>query len=107
MTTRCVRRQLVARLHANHHGQRLLGLLRPERVRHEHQENTTWEVTDSGVPTAQDGYSVAYTGCDDSYKINQWNTTGSATGSNGIVPQSVDRHGFAFSNRPASKSIGP
>ena len=44
------------------------------------QENTTWEVTDSGVPTAQDGYSVAYTGCDDSYKINQWNTTGSATG---------------------------
>ena len=37
-------------------------------------------MTDSGVPTAQDGYSVAYTGCDDSYKINQWNTTGSATG---------------------------
>ena len=44
------------------------------------QENTTWEVTESGVPTAQDGYSVSYTGCDDSYKINQWNTTGSATG---------------------------
>jgi len=44
------------------------------------QENTTWAVTDSGAATFQDGSSLKYSGCDDSYKINQWNTTGSPTG---------------------------
>ena len=47
------------------------------------QENTTWEVIDSGPPSEQQGsdtITVDYAGCDDSYKINQWNTTGTPTG---------------------------
>ena len=40
------------------------------------EENTTWAVTGSGTPSAQDGYSVAYSGCGEAWKINRWNSTG-------------------------------
>ena len=44
------------------------------------EENTTWAVTGTGAPAAQDGYSVSYSGCSNSWKINRWNTTGTPTG---------------------------
>ena len=44
------------------------------------EENTTWAVTGSGAPTAQDGFSVAYGGCGDAWKINRWNSTGADLG---------------------------
>ncbi len=42
-------------------------------------ENNTWQITDRGIPT-QDGENIEYSGCDDSYKINEWNTTGISQG---------------------------
>ena len=42
-------------------------------------DNTTYQVTADGSPT-EDGSSIAYTGCSDSYKVNNWNNTGSAGG---------------------------
>ena len=38
-------------------------------------DNTTYQVTADGSPT-EDGSSIAYTGCSDSYKVNNWNNTG-------------------------------
>lgn len=43
------------------------------------EDNTTYQVTADGSPT-EDGNSPAYTGCGDSYKVNNWNNTGSAGG---------------------------
>ena len=43
------------------------------------QENTSWQITKEGRPT-EDGRSPAYSGCDDSYKLMQYNTTGVNTG---------------------------
>lgn len=38
-------------------------------------DNSSWQVTSNGVPS-EDGTSIQYTGCDDSYKIMEWNETG-------------------------------
>lgn len=38
-------------------------------------DNSSWQVTSNGVPS-EDGTSISYTGCDDSYKIMEWNETG-------------------------------
>jgi hypothetical protein len=44
-------------------------------------ENNSWQITANGVPT--DGVdTIQYTGCDDSYKINEWNETGVSLGYN-------------------------
>ena len=38
-------------------------------------ENNSWQVIKNGAPT-EDGASPQYTGCDDAYKIAEWNATG-------------------------------
>ena len=38
-------------------------------------ENSSWQVTSNGIPS-EDGDTISYTGCDDSYKIMEWNETG-------------------------------
>ena len=43
------------------------------------EDNTTYQVTTDGEPS-EDGSGVDYTGCSDSYKVNNWNNTGSAGG---------------------------
>ena len=48
-------------------------------------ENNSWQVTAEGVPT--DGTeNIKYTGCDDSFKINEWNQTGVSQGYNWYCP---------------------
>jgi len=48
-------------------------------------ENNSWQVTAEGVPT--DGTeNIEYTGCDDSFKINEWNETGISQGYNWYCP---------------------
>ncbi len=48
-------------------------------------ENNSWQVTAEGVPT--DGTdNIKYTGCDDSFKINEWNQTGVSAGYNWYCP---------------------
>ena len=48
-------------------------------------DNTTYQVTADGSPT-EDGSSIAYTGCSDSYKVNNWNNTGSPGGFDWYCP---------------------
>ena len=48
-------------------------------------ENNSWQVTANGVPT-EDGKNIAYGGCADSYKINEWNQTGVSQGFNWYCP---------------------
>lgn len=48
-------------------------------------ENNSWQITAEGVPT-EDGNNIAYSGCDDSYKINEWNVTGVSQGFNWYCP---------------------
>ena len=43
------------------------------------EDNTTYQVTSDGEPL-EDGSGVDYTGCSDSYKVNNWNNTGSPGG---------------------------
>jgi len=44
-------------------------------------ENNSWQITANDIPT--DGTdTIQYTGCDDSYKINEWNETGVSSGYN-------------------------
>ena len=43
------------------------------------EDNTTYQVTADGEPS-EDGSGIDYTGCSDSYKVNNWNNTGSAGG---------------------------
>jgi len=48
-------------------------------------ENNSWQITANGIPT--DGSNtIDYTGCDDSYKINEWNETGLSLGFNWYCP---------------------
>jgi hypothetical protein len=48
-------------------------------------ENNSWQITAEGVPT--DGISnIDYSGCDDSFKINEWNETGVSAGFNWYCP---------------------
>ena len=48
-------------------------------------ENNSWQITAEGIPT--DGTSnIQYTGCDDSFKINEWNETGVSQGYNWYCP---------------------
>ena len=48
-------------------------------------ENNSWQITAAGIPT--DGTdSITYTGCDDSFKINEWNQTGVSQGYNWYCP---------------------
>ena len=54
-----------------------------------------WQVTQSGIPT-EDGDTIKYEGCDDSYKVNEWNATGVSSDSTGIVQQFDSTHGFEF-----------
>ncbi|MEC7178164.1 MAG: hypothetical protein VXW28_02595 [Candidatus Thermoplasmatota archaeon] len=48
-------------------------------------ENNSWQITANGIPT-EDGKNIAYGGCDDSYKINEWNQTGVSQGFNWYCP---------------------
>ncbi len=48
-------------------------------------ENNSWQITANGIPT-EDGINIGYTGCDDSYKINEWNVTGVNQGFNWYCP---------------------
>ena len=48
-------------------------------------ENTSWQVTKDGIPT-EDGQNIKYEGCDDSYKVNEWNATGVSAGFNWYCP---------------------
>ena len=43
------------------------------------EDNTTYQVTADGEP-AEDGTGIDYTGCSDSYKVNNWNNTGAPGG---------------------------
>ena len=48
-------------------------------------ENNSWQITAEGIPT--DGISnIQYTGCGDSFKINEWNETGVSSGYNWFCP---------------------
>tara|TARA_B110000444_G_scaffold261519_1_gene314560 strand:- start:25112 stop:28888 length:3777 start_codon:yes stop_codon:yes gene_type:complete len=48
-------------------------------------ENSSWQITAEGIPT--DGTdSIIYTGCDDSFKVNEWNETGVSAGYNWYCP---------------------
>ena len=48
-------------------------------------ENNSWQITAAGIPT--DGVdSISYTGCDDSFKINEWNETSISQGFNWYCP---------------------
>ena len=57
-------------------------------------ENSSWQVTANGIPTEDINgngaidpeESIEYTGCDDSYKINEWNATGVSQGFNWYCP---------------------
>ncbi|MAR94154.1 MAG: hypothetical protein CMA45_03660 [Euryarchaeota archaeon] len=48
-------------------------------------ENNSWQITSNGVPT-EDNKNIKYSGCDDSYKINEWNATGVSQGFNWYCP---------------------
>ncbi|NCG01154.1 MAG: hypothetical protein GWP25_05095 [Euryarchaeota archaeon] len=48
-------------------------------------ENSSWQITAAGIPTYGTD-SIAYTGCDDSFKINEWNETGVSQGYNWYCP---------------------
>lgn len=48
-------------------------------------ENNSWQITAQGIPT-EDGNNIGYSGCDDSYKINEWNVTGVSQGFNWYCP---------------------
>ena len=48
-------------------------------------ENNSWQVTQFGVPT-EDGDTIKYEGCDESYKVNEWNATGVSSGFNWYCP---------------------
>ena len=48
-------------------------------------ENNSWQITANGVPT-EDGKNIAYSGCADSYKVNEWNQTGVSQGFNWYCP---------------------
>ena len=48
-------------------------------------ENNSWQVTAEGIPT-EDGKNILYEGCDDSYKVNEWNATGVNSGFNWYCP---------------------
>lgn len=48
-------------------------------------ENNSWQVTKDGIPT-EDGTNIKYEGCDDSYKVNEWNATGVSSGFNWYCP---------------------
>ena len=51
----------------------------------EEDENNSWQVIKNEAPT-EDGDSPQYTGCDDSYKIAEWNATGVNLGFNWYCP---------------------
>tara|TARA_B100000941_G_scaffold276859_1_gene239887 strand:- start:1554 stop:5195 length:3642 start_codon:yes stop_codon:yes gene_type:complete len=48
-------------------------------------ENNSWQISANGVPT-EGGVNIAYSGCADSYKINEWNQTGISQGFNWYCP---------------------
>ena len=48
-------------------------------------ENNSWQVIKNEAPV-EDGDSPQYSGCDDSYKIAEWNATGVNTGFNWYCP---------------------
>ncbi|MBL6889736.1 MAG: hypothetical protein ISR25_04520, partial [Candidatus Poseidoniaceae archaeon] len=48
-------------------------------------ENNSWQVTTDGIPT-EDGKTIKYEGCDESYKVNEWNATGVSSGFNWYCP---------------------
>jgi hypothetical protein len=48
-------------------------------------ENNSWQITANGIPSDSSN-SIDYTGCDDSYKINEWNETGISLGFNWYCP---------------------
>ena len=57
----------------------------PSEFDSEEDENNSWQVIKNEAPV-EDGASPQYTGCDDSYKIAEWNETGVNTGFNWYCP---------------------
>ncbi|MFL2981339.1 MAG: PKD domain-containing protein [Candidatus Poseidoniaceae archaeon] len=49
------------------------------------EDNTTYQVTADGEPS-EDGSGIDYTGCSDSYKVNNWNNTGTPGGFEWFCP---------------------
>ena len=54
-------------------------------------------MTANGVPT-EDGKNIQYGGCDDSYKINEWNVTGVSQGFNWYCPDARYNSWMRISN---------
>ena len=48
-------------------------------------ENNSWQVT-AMESRREDGKNIKYEGCDDSYKVNEWNATGVNSGFNWYCP---------------------
>jgi len=57
----------------------------PSEFDSEENENNSWQVVKNEAPS-EDGDSPQYTGCDDSYKISEWNATGVNLGFNWYCP---------------------
>jgi hypothetical protein len=57
----------------------------PSEFDSEEDENNSWQVIKNEAPV-EDGASPSYTGCDDSYKIAEWNATGVNLGFNWYCP---------------------
>ncbi len=57
----------------------------PSEFDSEESENNSWQVVKNEAPS-EDGDTPQYTGCDDSYKIAEWNETGVNTGFNWYCP---------------------
>ena len=69
----------------------------PEEFDNSGPENNSWQVTADGIPT-EDGKTIKYEGCDDSYKINEWNATGVSAGFNWYCPASRFNSWMRISN---------
>ena len=57
----------------------------PSEFDSQEDENNSWQVVKNEAPS-EDGVSPQYTGCDDSYKISEWNATGVNLGFNWYCP---------------------
>lgn len=57
----------------------------PSEFDSQEDENNSWQVVKNEAPS-EDGITPQYTGCDDAYKISEWNATGVNLGFNWYCP---------------------
>ena len=67
------------------------------------EDSTTYQVVDDGNPT-EDGDTISYTGCSNSYKVKNWNNTGSPGGFEWYCP-AVRSHAWYRIVNPAGFQI--